>query len=227
MTLPATDTWDVRGVDGPKYKVGPYCANPDCGKIAEHAHHIVRRSQLGGDYAWIVLHGQVTGNLTGLCPGCHDDITGRIGGHKAAIRHSIADTFFHWCDVDTSSGNEIRYLKRGPLQPQPPTPETLAERATGHDHQESEPCPFCGQARRRRSETPAGDRRRRKTWTVLVPADDQEQGAEVLDALVDDLAPLLGVDPTRTGRYYVLVPTLYYAQQNRQRFLETIKGVGG
>jgi hypothetical protein len=225
MTLPATESWNVRGADGPKYKVGPRCSNPGCQRLAEHAHHIVRRSQLSGDYAWIVLNERVLGNLTGLCPQCHDDVTGRVGGHKAAIRISD-DRDFLWCDVVEMEG-QIVYLPQGKLEPQPPTPETLAQRAPGHEHTESDTCPFCGQTRRRRSATPLLDRRRRKTWTVLVPDDEQERGAAVLDTLVDDLAPLLGVEPNRTGRYFVLVPTLAYAQLDRKRFLETIKGVGG
>lgn len=222
------EAWEIQGLEGPKYTVGPKCANPDCGKFAEHAHHIVRRSQLGGDYAWVSIKGHIVGNLTGLCPGCHDDITGQLGGHKAAIRF-LDDRQFYWCDVRDVNGH-LTFPKRGLLQPQPPTPDTLAARAPGN-HRESENCPFCGQTRRRSSNPTSrmadGERRRRKTWTVRVPDEEQEHGAEVLDALVEDLAPLLGVGTDRGGRYYVLVPVLYYAQHNRQNFLQTIKGVGG
>jgi len=45
--------------------------------------------------------------------------------------------------------------------------------------------------------------------------------------LVDDLAPLLGIDPTASGRYHVLVPVLVYAHQDERGFIESIKGVGG
>jgi len=225
VTLAAVDTWEIRGLEGPKYTVGPKCANPDCGKFAEHAHHIIRRSQLGGDYAWVAIKDYIVGNLTGLCPGCHDDVTGRVGGHRKAIRF-LGDKQFYWCDVHDVNGH-LSFPKRGLLQPQPPTPDTLAARAPGN-HRESENCPFCGQTRRRspRGESTVGERRR-KTWTVRVPADEQESGAEVLDALVEDLAPLLGVGTDTGGRYYVLVPALYYVQHNRANFIETIKGVGG
>jgi len=228
MTLAVIEeAWMIRGVEGPKFTVGPKCANPECGKFAEHAHHIVRRSQLGGDFRWIEIEGQIVGNLTGLCPGCHDDITGRLGGHKAAIRF-LKDKQFYWCDVREVNGH-LMFPKRGLLQPQPPTPDTLAARASGKPR-ESENCPFCGQTRRRASTTSPrsdGEARHRKSWTVLVPDDKLERGAEILDTLVDDLAVPLGVEPNRTGRYYVLVPVLYYAQSNRENFLKTIEGVGG
>lgn len=227
MTLPATDSWDVRGVKGHDYKVGPHCSNPNCRKIAEHAHHIVRRSQLGGDFRWIVLHGQARGNLTGVCVGCHNDLTGMVGGHKAAIRFSLADSLFYWCDVETVN-DQIEYLKRGPIDPQPPTPETLAERATGIST-ESDPCPMCGQAARRRpsSQPSSPGGRRRKTWTVKLPADViDEDGAAVLDTLVLELGSLLGTGQDEGARYYTIVPAMSYCLQDSQGFVDAIKGKG-
>ena len=223
MTLPAVDTWNVVGLEGPKYTVGPRCSNPQCSRIAEHAHHIVRRSALGGAYDWVSIDGYVVANKTGLCPQCHDGITGRIGGHTDAIR--FVDNVFLWCSVHTDLHDTVEYLEVGPLEPQPPTPESLAERAPGL-LEESDSCPFCGHKNRRRRGTSTHPRRRRKTWTVQVP-NDEEDGAEVLDTLVDELAPLLGIDATATGRYFVLVPTLVYAHHHRENLLESLKGHGG
>ena len=124
MTLPAVDTWNVRGVEGPPYKVGPQCSNPNCSKWAEHAHHIVRRSQLQKQpQDWIAIEGFVIGNKTGLCPGCHDDITGLVGGHKAAIRWIQGD--FWWCLVNPTETDPsaMQYHAVSPLSYQPPTPE--------------------------------------------------------------------------------------------------------
>lgn len=60
-----------------------------------------------------------------------------------------------------------------------------------------------------------------------MPDDAEEDGADVLDTLVDDLALILGVEANQTGRYYVLVPVLYFAHQDKKRFVESVKGVGG
>ena len=227
MTLSPYDGPQVRGVGGPEYKVGPICCNPNCKRYAEHAHHIFRRSdqRLGGAFDWVSIMGYVVQNKVGVCAPCHDDLTGRIGGHKAAIRMigPDFDWIWTWCIVKPGSGADIA-VPVGEIQPQPLTPEALADsRATG-PLGEPETCPACGHVKRRAR--PAGlAGRAQATWTVKVPA-DAENGAEILDTLVDDLALLLGVEPNQTGRYYVLVPCLYYAHQERSRFVESLKGVG-
>jgi hypothetical protein len=226
MTLPALDEYIAKGVKGQPYRVGPRCSNPNCGKIAEHAHHILRRSYLAGVYDWVEIDGWIVGNKTGLCVRCHDDVTGNVGGHKAAIRIDRANRVFQWCLVADHSG-QIEYIFAGLLDPQPPTPESLpsGEWATGRP--ELEGCPLCGHKERARPAQP-GPRRARKTWTVQVPADAEEDGAEVLDSLIENLAPLIpNADTSRTGRYYALVPVLAYATMDSERFVETMEGVGG
>jgi len=222
VTLDPVDTDAIFRVDGPDYTVGPYCANPRCGRIAEHAHHIVRRSATAGPADWVEINGEVFANKTGLCPDCHDMVTGRVGGHQAAIR--LVHGVFVWCRVLNLSRGRLGFERIAPLEPQPPTPESLATRASA-TIEESDRCPSCGQLKRRRSAPHPG--RRRKSWTVPVPADAEENGAEVLDTLVDDLAPLLHVEPNASGRYYVLVPALVYAQQDRKRFIDALGGRGG
>ena len=228
MTLPALDRQIAFGVKGQTYTVGPRCSNPNCNKIAEHAHHILRRSFLAGAYDWVEIDGWIVGNKTGLCFACHNDVTGDIGGHKTAIRIDTEHRVFQWCLVAEANG-EVNYIFAGLLDPQPPTPETLSsERATGHP--ESEACPLCGHKERaRRADIPVSTRRRaRKSWTVLVPDDDEEHGAAVLDALVESLAPLVpNADTSRTGRYYVLVPVMTYAVMESERFVTTMEGIGG
>jgi hypothetical protein len=243
MTLPAVDSWDVRGVDGPAYRVGPHCSMPTCERWAEHAHHIVRRSAIGGGFDWVEIDGVLYANKTGLCPAHHDDITGRIGGHKAAIRlltethvesgvhtHPLDDLAaattsrtFYWCSIEQTPEGKVIYLPYAPLDPQPPSPDSLAQRAPTES--DSEPCPFCGQSNRRRRGTtaPSGPRRRRKTWCIQVP-DDHEDGAQVLDTLVDDVAPIMGIEPSRTGRYFVAAAALFFVQQNLKEFAASWKG---
>lgn len=224
MTLPAVDSWTVKGLKGlPEYKVGPRCSNPTCSRIAEHGHHIVRRSALGGDYAWIELDEVVIANKTGLCADCHDDITGLVGGHKAAIRWEEKGRAFWWCLLGEPDdlGNPS-YHPVGLLAPQPPTLESLAERPGAI---ESEHCPMCGQIKRRRR---VGEpRRRRKTWIVKVPAEAEEDGAEVLDTLVENLALIIpNADAGLAGRYYVLVHALAYSTMNAANFATTLAGEG-
>lgn len=225
MTLPVVDSWDLKGLEGPKYKVGPTCSNPSCKRWAEHAHHLVRRSQLKGVFDWVEIEGVVYPNLCGLCAECHDLITGRVGGHKAAIRLNAKERLFYWADiVESPQTNWITYLPFKPLDPHPPAPDSLASRASNEE--EPEACPYCGQAKtRRRAATPPGGARRRKSWAIKVP-DDAEDGAEILDTLVDDLAPHLHVEPSQTGRYYIVVPSLVYVHQNLGTFLDSLRGVG-
>lgn len=223
MTLPLVDSWQVRGLKGEAYKVGPQCSHPQCARWADHAHHMVRRSQLGGDFNWIEIDGKLYPNLCGLCVEHHDEVTGRVGGHRAAIR--LIDGIFYWSSIEHKSSGEIIYLPFAPLDPQPLDPEA-AHRASPHTA-DPENCPFCGQmTRRRRTSVPqTGERRRRKSWTIKVP-DDSEDGADVLDGLIDDAALLMGIEPNATGRYFVIVPALYFMHQNWTEFVDSLAGVG-
>jgi hypothetical protein len=172
-----------------------------------------------------MIDGRVVGNLTGVCPPCHDDLTGRIGGHKAAIRYE--DGLFYWALPVALPGEKVsRYNLVGPITPQPPTPETIDDEQSVVSPPESS-CPFCGQKRRHPPARKRGWGRRRKTWSVRVPADEVEDGADVLDTLIENLAPLIpNADSSAIGRYYVLVPVLAYATMDAKRFLETMEGVG-
>jgi hypothetical protein len=221
MTLPAVETWNLRGLRGPDYKVGPFCSNPDCHRFAEHAHHIVRRSAIGGDYAWVEIDGVVYANKTGVCPECHDELTGRVGGHRAAIR--LEQGLFVWCKVVLRpNGEVIEYVPVGELKPQPPTWEIAVDGL----ELASSVCPTCGHERR--PSGPKHPQRHRKSWIVKVPADQEENGAEVLDSLVSNLVPLIpNSDASAAGRYYVLVPVLAYSLMDSGRFVQTMAGVGG
>jgi hypothetical protein len=226
VTKKIVDHDRLQGLDGPKYKVGPHCCNPSCASWAADPHHMVSRKALGGPFNWVEIDGTIYQNLVGVCRSCHDDLTGRVGGHSAAIR--LLDGVFWWCLLSSNAGLELRYHPTFPIEPQPSTPETLVERAPDNPL-ESETCPKCGQ-RRRRTPSNAGMRRgvRRRTWTVKVPDEEVERGADVLDALLEGIAPLVpNGDATTTGRYYVLAAALAYANQDLSRFAEAFSGVGG
>jgi hypothetical protein len=79
---------------------------------------------------------------------------------------------------------------------------------------------------KRRRPSTRGDGRRRKTWRVLVP-DDAENGAEILDELVEDVGLTIGVDPVSSGRYYILLPVLVHACQSKAALVDSLKGIGG
>ena len=215
---------------GKPYKVGGKCAVPGCESQVDHGHHIFRRSALAGAFFWVRLpDGQVVGNLTGLCWRHHEGITGKRWGHSHWIQWRNGEYLWGTIRLGVEVPNwDTDFIPVGPLDPQPPAPDLLdAPQPT--ERSEPDRCPECGQ-QKRRSGSPAistpGAPRRRKSWIVKVP-DDHEDGADVLDVLVDDLAPLLGIDPTASGRYHVLVPVLVYAHQDERGFIESIKGVGG
>jgi hypothetical protein len=225
MTLPPLDNWDVTGVSGPKYKVGPWCCVPSCKKPADHAHHLWRRSFLTGDFYWVELpDGSVVGNVVALCVRHHDNVTGRLGGHRNAIRMTHPDKVFWWCRVgEEDEGLEYEFL--APIEPQPSTREALVASPADTG---SETCPTCGQKTAGRPSAPArqGRPRRRKNFNIPVPADAEENGAEVLDTLIADVGVLLGREADANGRYYIVVPALYFAATERERFLESVRGEG-
>jgi len=230
VTLPPLPSTAVVGVVGKPYKVGGKCAVPGCESQVDHGHHIFRRSALAGAFFWVRLpDGQVVGNLTGLCWRHHEGITGKRWGHSHWIQWRNGEYLWGTVRLGVEVPNwDTDFIPVGPLDPQPPAPDLLdAPQPT--ERSEPDRCPECGQ-QKRRSGSPAistpGAPRRRKSWIVKVP-DDHEDGADVLDVLVDDLAPLLGIDPTARGRYHVLVPVLVYAHQDERGFIESIKGVGG
>src|SRR5262245_29921817 len=198
MTLPPWHGPQLRRVPGPEYKVGPMCSNPGCHRYAEHAHHIFARSdkRLKAPYAWIEIKGAVYQNLTGVCARCHDDLTGRVGGHRTAIKlvGTDYDWVWMWCVVQHGRDDPLETLTSvplAPIDPQPMTPEEFATTRVPPAPESEEACPTCGHVKRARPST-AGRGRARKSWTIKVP-DDAEDGAEVLDTLVDDMGVLLGI----------------------------------
>jgi hypothetical protein len=208
--LPHAD-WNVQGVEGPKYKVGPTCAVATCTHYADHGHHIWRRSFLAGDYQWVELwDGKVVQNLCGLCSECHEKIT----LNKAWIAYSDdhSDGIFEYVDgVDAAATVLV------------PQPKTLASFATAmqmtidgkeipHDDvvrvpEEEPPCPTCGR-KKKRVELPAGEKRNRASWSVSVPKDAREDGADVLDTLELECAKKLGRDDHASHKYYTLTEVM-------------------
>lgn len=213
MTRLPAENRDVKGLEYgplyPKYKVGPLCSHPVCSRIADHAHHIWRRSFLTGDYGWVQLwDGTILQNLTGLCYRHHELIT----VNKAIITWSGQN--FLW-----SEDGEAGFL----LNPQPrlwnaPEPEVEAE---VHEHVGpggGEKCPTCKRTVPRDSTGPKVKRPREK-WSITVPVDERENGADVLDSLLDSCAQLFGHDETKALRYFTLVQALALVMQHGERMV--------
>lgn len=222
MTRLPAENRNVVGIDydaaHPKYKVGPLCAVPGCSKLADHAHHIWRRSFLTGDYGWVQLEdGAVVQNLCGLCYMHHNDVT----ENRAVIAYWRLDgsRWFTWED----SRGEFH------LEPQPkiwgssnatesgggasrdndaaaPDSPVTSNGPVGPAH--SEKCPTCKRALRPKEATKTEGKRPRKNWTITVPVDERENGADVLDTLMDECAKIFGHDETRALRYFTLAQAL-------------------
>lgn len=153
-----------------------------CGAPGESFHHVVAKSLRGDD---------LPANIIPLCGdgtrGCHGALETHSPGWEEvahAVRASLTPLELAYVRAKKGAHWLDRYLPAG---------GTL--------------CPRCRKAAKPRTE-PA---RRRKNFTVKVPDDEQENGAQVLAALIDHhrqrLTPVLGMDEG-TPDYYVLVAAL-------------------
>jgi hypothetical protein len=223
MTLPLIDSWDIQPVKGSPYPVNTVCANPTCSDDAEHGHHLVRRSQIGGDIWWIRLPDEIViGNVIGLCAPCHALVTnqgGQGGGHGAAIRwlsHAL-----WWCKVETEVARGAAVLSYRPVAP------CSSQVPFGDDldilRLDAAPttCPTCGHTHAPKKKHPA---RKRKTWTVQVPA-DTEDGAQVLDEIVDGICAAFELDDGGAlTRYHALARAGAFVLVNRSAIPKEAKG---
>jgi hypothetical protein len=204
VTLPLLDSWEIQPVKGERYRVNTSCANPRCSRPAEHGHHLVRRSQVIGDVWWIRLpDGMVIGNVIGLCAPCHNLVTGqggKGGGHGAAIRW--IENALWWCDIEPTTTGAVIYRPYAACSSQ--TPLGTDEAILGLDVGPKE-CPTCGRSHSAPKPGPKRSARKRKTWTVQVPA-DEEDGAQVLDDIVDGIVAAfdLDLDGGALTRYHAL-----------------------
>jgi hypothetical protein len=214
------DVVGLDGSDGPQYvtyKVGPICSVPECSRLADHSHHIWRRSFVIGDKPWVRLwDGTITGNLTGLCWRHHNEVT----EGEAIIRWT--GTVFVWDSTDKTG-----WL----LSPQPPIFSTLSESDktppdflgpdSPHEHVGPgavEKCPACKRALPRERKPQEG-KRPRKAWSVSVPVDERENGADVLDTLLVECAKLFGHDESGAVRYFTLAQALALVVQHGSRMV--------
>lgn len=180
MTRFPTETRQIQGLEGPDYPSynfpAPICANPDCENEATDRHHLFSRGLMGGAYDWVRLpDGTESGNIIGLCYLCHKKVT----ENKAQIIYQMGE--FCWMVEGVLS--DLRY--------QPP----VRNLSSGEVEAAGEPapspearpvCPTCKRViPRPRIKNPQEEKKPRKTWSVAVPYDIQEDGAEVIDQLLE------------------------------------------
>ncbi len=208
MTLLPHDNQDVKGLSGPqfpKYKVGPVCCIDGCSHFADHSHHLWRRSFLGGDFSWVELWDHtIVGNLVPLCWKHHELVTqGKL--------------WMRWeNDEIVCAPPELKYGLA--IYPQPPRHgvSVVENRSDSPLGPASRPvCPGCHRPLPHpKDETDKREKsRRRKTWTVTVP-DDGEDGALVLDTLLEECRALFAHDESVNTRYFSLVQALALVVQN-------------
>ena len=229
MTLPLIDSWEIQPVKGERYPVNITCANPLCANPAEHGHHLVRRTQIIGDVWWIRLpDGIVIGNVIGLCAPCHALVTnqgGKGGGHGAAIRW--IDNALWWCGIERGWDSQgfstgISYVPVGICNPQTPLADDATILALDVGPRE---CPTCGRSHEApKKKGPRQPARKRKTWTVQVPA-DEEDGAQVLDEIVEGVSAAFGLeDGGALTRYHALARAGAFVLVNQSAIPEEAKG---
>src|SRR5262245_44802919 len=173
--LPMEDR-NVSGVDGPEYALNVICAAPGCGKYSRDPHHLWRRSELGGPFAWVEYEGEMIGNLVGLCQDHHHQVT--VG--SAWIDFDMEGREFNWCSMLSPP----RILEWQPPFDADRTDKTDADTTDRTDR--TGICPSCKRPLpHERLDTPKEARRPRRTWSITVPVDERENGADVLDSLLE------------------------------------------
>jgi hypothetical protein len=194
----------------PRYRVGPMCSMPSCSRWVDDVHHVVRRSFIGGDVAWVKIGETIIGNLSGLCRRHHQAIT----DNQAKILFNSETSEYQWVECETGE-NLGRLHPHPPVQGRKISPElrSALQQDLSIIGPASRPlCDGCGRPlphrhddEEKRKREPA---KRRKTWTVKVPAEAEEDGAVVLDTLVDECATIFGREKGENLRYYVLAQAL-------------------
>jgi hypothetical protein len=222
VTLLPSESWRIEGVEGDSYKVGPNCERPGCKRFVDHQHHLWRRSFLGKPkrhsdegYRWVRLpNGETIRNIVGVCWQHHEMLTGIPGGHQAWIRWIEDSHDFEWLERDAID-NEWR--KIGTLSLPAPT-EAAPNGTPGREAERPRRCPTCGHVvREPHPEHEPGPKRPRQSWTIKVPA-DSEDGAAVLDELVEGCAEVFRHHEYTSAlrRYYTVVQALTVVLQNRE-----------
>lgn len=204
MTLiPFQNHSEIKAAEGVAYKVEAYCAHPECGKFSDHAHHVVRRSFIGGDVAWVEYKSHKIQNIVPLCWGHHEEIT----QNKAFLFWHEDTLSFWWYDQqDEEPAKQV-----GPLS------YAAMEEHVGPASKRK--CPACGRPAKKEPEEKTEETRQRRTWAITVPNDERENGAETLDTLMQECRDLFGHDESKRVRFFTLTQALALVVQNGHKLM--------
>jgi hypothetical protein len=173
----------VAAAEGPSYPLNVRCAVMGCSEHGAERHHLWRRSFLGGDYSWVRLpDGRRVGNCVRLCNTHHRKVT------ENEVFITFLDDEFYWAPPE---GVLNRLAWQPPTLDGPDGHLHLVQDEPTYLHASDEPveskpdeCPTCHQKIRAKIETPMEAPRPRRTWSMAVPKDDQEDGADTIDRLI-------------------------------------------
>lgn len=191
---------EPEGVAVTRYPLNTMCAIPDCEEPVESAHHIWGRPPGEHSDSWWtklvdVEDGaeRVVAGVTGLCGdgtrGCHGDLE----EHRLWIKYEDGKYIVYKRGVIEHPDGDMEdtWVKVAPLEPQPGLQEKKKRRK------------FSGEARRKR-----------KTISVKVPQDEQEDGAGLWEDAISQVEEI--VRPGTDGRppYYTIMDALNYTILN-------------
>jgi hypothetical protein len=202
---------NVRGVKAGKYPLNTLCAHPECSEKVESAHHCFPRSYIGNALWFVEISTpSVIGggddlltipHVAGLCGSGTTGHHGDVEEHLAWIKYE--DGEFVWydriSDTDTHAlapGYNGTWERLGPLNPQPGSRE--------------------GKPKRKRFK--GEEKRKRKTVSIRVPDDAQEDGAGLLDEAVEILEAKISGNTLTPGdhrpKYHTLMDALNFTILN-------------
>lgn len=211
---PLVDKIAARGVVASKYPVNETCAHPQCDKPTESRHHIFAASKIG-NRSWFVALGDAKvarigekhyisdaaiPHVIGLCGTGTTGHHGDVEEHRAWIQ-LLPDGTFVWHDrvepevpstTNTYEGPEWKEI--GPLDPQP-----------GSRIKHRRP--------KKARDVRKGDKRATERYTIAVPKDEQEKGAELLVEGLEAIEEKLGYDPPRS-KYYTMMDAINFTLAN-------------
>jgi len=239
MTLAPADNWhEVVAAKGPALEPNLVCSHPNCDRRSTDGHHIWRRSFTGGPTDWVSIAGRTVANKTWLCVEHHLEITGDLGGHVSWIRWR--DGIYWWYTRADGEADADAWWCLGAITPQP---SGAAGTVESFDAPEVEPvipdhiCPECGKVHRHKhkpakthdipdDELERLPARKATRIQITVPDDQQEDGADVVFSLLDDLSETFHVQhyAEKFRRYHTLVPILVFAQQHKHLIEIDMKG---
>lgn len=210
MTLTPSASRNVRGVSGPPIPPSLTCGHPGCLDRAHERHHLWRRSLLAGAYDWVQLEeGPPVQNILFLCREHHRQITDNeawvrlVGGLRSEFT------------LPENMSPDLRWWQR--------SGSNWVDLGSVTYDFDSSYCASCGQRKRApklESKLPA---RKSKTLTIKVP-DDEENGADVFDTLVDALCDDLGYEGSKgMARYHAAVAAMTFTLLNKEQFLSEIE----